>query len=206
MTNYYNYLYTNQLDLNLDDMHNTNVYMHNLILNEFYSENEDTHTYPWASTKTTKVYGSYNLFLYPFTEYYKLYKSIRDMFYEVAKPTEPYYLQAWLNVYETGEYLDWHTHAEGKDPDTHWHGFYCADVETERSYTLYEIPPAEGIIKIDSVDNLLVMGKCGDLHKTSEWSSDSPRVSIAFNIIPLSGFDFYDSDERPILNHFIPLL
>ena len=198
MTNYHNYLYTKQLDLNLDDMHNANVCMHDIIMKNFYNDT-DGHAYSGAAAKTTKVYDRYNVFLYPYHAYYNLYNSIKNMFYEVAEPTEPHYMQAWLNVYESGEYIDWHGHWDAQFKA--WHGFYCADVETESSHTLYKIPCTKDIIKINSVNNLLVLGKSeNDKHKSSEWHSSHPRVTIAFDIIPLSKIS-----ESEMINHYIPI-
>ena len=217
MTNYYNRLWTKHLNLNLDNMHISNVRMHRLILDKFYTDDESKQSYVWpTSPLSTKVFWNYNVFLYPHAEYYELFNEIKTMFYEIAKPTEPHYIQAWLNVYEAGQYLAWHKHCDDKDKeDACWHGFYCADVETEPSQTLYKLSTfTEDVVKIDSSNNLLVMGRAGHIHKTSEWhSSDNPRVTIAFNIIPRSGLNMSELKNQDggihreyLLNNYVPIL
>lgn len=198
MKNYYNYLYTKKLNLNLNDIHESNVRMNQIVMECFY-EDSLNNNYMSKAAKTTKVFDRYNVFLYPFKGYHELFTSTQKMFHEVANPQEPHYIQAWLNVYQKGDFIDWHSHWDADKKV--WHGFYCADVETQDSHTLYRIPGVEEELKIDSVNNLLVLGKSeNDEHKSSEWNVDHPRVTIAFDIIP-----YWALQNGGPLNHYIPI-
>lgn len=188
-----NYVYEKILDLNLSEVQYSCMQMNDLILQHFTPSD-----YDHRSPITTKSFLQYNVFLYPFKQYHELFFAIRDFFYEIRKPKEPHYLQAWLNVYRKGEYVDWHDHwPAGLDV---WHGFYCADVESEFSYTTYKLPMLDYTIDIKSVNNKLVLGKSeDDKHKSSEWNNDNPRITIAFDIVPARVLK-----DIPI-NHYIPI-
>jgi hypothetical protein len=53
-------------------------------------------------------------------------------------------------------------------------------------------------LTIPSKEGLLVIGRSnGDLHKSSEWLGDKPRVTLAFDISPIESINFK-------INHYIP--
>ena len=195
MNSYYEYLYTKKLNLNLEEIRNSSVRMYNFI-NEYIHE-DGLEQYGGRASKPTLIFKQYNVFLYPYNQFYELFHEIKDAFKFLSKPTEPHYMQAWINVYQRGEYIDWHNHwLAGMGV---WHGFYCVDVEREPSHTLYDLPGRDEIIQIDSYDNLLVIGKSeDDKHKSSEWNNEHPRVTIAFDIVPAKHIDWG-------LNHWIPV-
>ena len=57
-------------------------------------------------------------------------------------------------------------------------------------------------VKIESKDNLLVIGKSdNDKHRSSVWNQDTPRITIAFDILPVSSI----YKEFNTLNHWIPI-
>ena len=66
----------------------------------------------------------------------------------------------------------------------------------------HKIPLTEQVVEIDSYNNLLVIGKSDrDMHKTSDWDNpDVPRVTIAFDILPLATVPAFNE-----INHWIPL-
>ena len=95
-----------------------------------------------------------------------------------------YVLKGWLNVYRTGENIDWHDHWLA--PAKVWHGFYCVGVEEQPSATLYKIPNVPEVT-VPSKDGLLVVGKSeNDLHKSTIWTGKNPRITIAFDIVPIT--------------------
>lgn len=195
-TNFENYLYTKKLNLNLDKMHFSWREMYGVIRDNFYGKEEH---YGGQATMTTKLFSQYNCFMYPMYEFHELYEEIRQCFHEVYGGNDKHYIQCWLNVYKKGEFIDWHTHWQAETNS--WHGFYCADVG-EDSYTDYKIPLNGEIkeIRVKSENNLLVLGKSeNDTHRSSEWTHDSPRVTLAFDIVPR------DYVGTQWLNHWVPI-
>jgi hypothetical protein len=188
MNNIENYLYTKSLDLDLLKYKVIADQMTDFISKNFVSNDRDYQDNNIATS--TKLFSQYNLLLYPYPGMHKLYSAIQKMFYECAGryyhndiPDQYYYVQAWLNCYKKGQYLNWHGHS----PPEHraWHGFFCVDVEPGSS-TTYRLPGRSDDVVVESKDNLLVMGpSAGDVHKSSEWPfSDRPRITIAFDIVP----------------------
>lgn len=196
ITNYHDYLYTKTLNLDLTGIKASCLEMHDIVMKNF------SHLpggYPQKDLKSTHVFNQYNVFMYPLNQFYELYIEIQRMYREVSKSTEPMYMQSWLNFYEKGQYIDWHGHW-GSGPES-VHGFYCVDVEPD-SYTSYRFPIDNDMKHVDvqGTNNLLVMGKTdGDQHRSSEWTQDYPRITIAYDIVP--------KKHVPIkmLNHWIPL-
>jgi hypothetical protein len=197
------YVYTTQLDLDLADQRHSARLMYEYIASNF-SPNGKT-DYPIKSTTTTKLYAQYNYFMYPNPGSHELYEKIKETFYKCLGPSkEKFYMQAWLNVYRTGEFIDWHGHWPAEFES--WHGFYCVDVEPD-SFTTYRvfgrIPEQEDIV-VPSRDNLLVMSRSdGDVHRSSEWTNpNKARITIAFDIVPMS--KLYDrKNYEP--NHWVPI-
>ena len=149
-------------------------------------------------SKTTASYSRYNLLSFPIESFQNLYHNMVPVI-KPQLPKETHVVQCWLNVFRGNEFINWHNH---------WikemrviHGFYCVNVTP--SFTEYKfdhIP--EQIIKIESKEGLLVFGKSdGDLHRSSPWQNyDIPRVTIAFDIVPVSVMGRFQI--RP--NHYLP--
>ncbi|AEG02035.1 hypothetical protein [Methylomonas methanica] len=195
--NYFDYLYTKSLSLNTGEIQASGKKLYELIAKNFFEEG--VNHYGGHATMTTGPYEKYNVLMYPYPQIHELYGDIRAFFHEVANPSEPYFIQAWLNVYQKREFIRWHRHwPAGLNV---WHGFYCADVETEPSHTEYKFPLMNQTTTIASKNNLLVMGKSdNDRHRSSEWNSDRPRVTIAFDIVPARHINPSNN-----LNHWIPI-
>jgi predicted RNA binding protein YcfA (HicA-like mRNA interferase family) len=113
-------------------------------------------------------------------------------------PDEQFYIQCWLNFYRKGEFIDWHAHW---DPHyKSWHGFYC--VSGKGSHTTYKLPPDhKKEVVIPTVMNQIVLSKSdGDIHRSSDWKEDYPRITIAFDIVPGKMIS-----ESRWINHWIPI-
>ena len=195
--NYFDYLYTKKLDLRTDIIMQSCRMMDDYLNEHFYDAPK---SYVDASAPfSTKVYSTYNIFLYPLPGLYELFQEIKISYREFSENKAPAYVRGWLNVFNKGEMLDWHTHFNPQDQA--WHGYYCVNVEPD-SMTQYKIPLTEQVVEIDSYNNLLVMGKSDrDMHKTSDWDNpDVPRVTIAFDILPLATVPAFNE-----INHWIPL-
>ena len=149
-------------------------------------------------SKTTASYIQYNLLSFPIESFQNLYHNMVSVI-KPCLPKETHVLQCWLNVFRGGEFIDWHSHRDKKYKVIH--GFYCVNVTP--SFTEYKFKhiPNE-IFKIESKEGLLVFGKSNDdIHRSSPWNNPSvPRISIAFDIIPLSTFS--KKHIRP--NYFLP--
>jgi hypothetical protein len=181
-------------------------------------ENELTKVFPLVDTSiygccTTVYHDRYNLFSFPCEQLSELYMNMARSFGEILRPGK-YYIRSWVNLFDKGKNIDWHSHWNAKYKT--YHGFYCVNTEGEHeSYTDYAVPAliGEQICRIKSTDGLCVIGKSeSDQHRSSEWLNDNGyRVTIAFDIIPLEAlrpeerFTHIDINKE-FLHNFIPLL
>jgi hypothetical protein len=191
-----NYVYTTKLDLNLAGIKDSTQKIYDLVKKEWSDCGKD---FTGQSTLTTQVYTRYNLLMYPLFGFHDLYKGIQQTFRTIAETDEPHYIQCWLNVYNKGDYIQWHHHFPPNARS--WHGFFCVDTEPG-SYTSYRIPHLANEVNIPSEDNLIVISRsAGDEHKSSEWPfADRPRITIAFDILPQNNIWW-----NQWLNHWIPI-
>jgi len=197
------YVYTRKLDLDIKQQRK-NAHAIEKYVSAKYSSFPTT--YPGGSS-TTKYYSYYNYLTLGFVGMNKLYHTIQETFnacnthaWNGNPPDQEYYIQCWLNYYKKGEFIDWHGHLTPESRG--WHGFYCVDVEPNSS-TTYRLNGKE--LEIKSEDNLLVIGKSiDDVHRSSEWLEDKPRITVAFDISPVKNFDgVYEKDGR--VHCWIPL-
>lgn len=191
ITNVDDYLYVKRCSLDLDELKRSCQRLNDVIVENF----ADDVTYTPQLTLTTKLFARYNTLLYPYPEFYKLYHIIRDTFLELHESNE-HYIQCWLNLYNKGEFIDWHGHY----PSTYdsWHGYFCVD--SEPSVTSYVLPGGRKF-DVENIDNTLVIGKSeGDSHRTWPWPYDRTRITIAFDIVPR--WALINSKSK---NHWIPL-
>ncbi len=162
---------------------------------------------------TSYYHDNYNLFSFPCAQLSQLYTNMSASFGQILPPGA-YYIRCWVNLFDKGKNIDWHSHWDAKYKT--YHGFYCVNTEGEHeSYTDYAVPHLIGnkICRITSADGLCVIGKSErDQHRSSEWLNDGKyRVTIAFDIIPLAAlrpeerFTHIDI-KREFISNFIPLL
>ena len=200
---YSNFIYTRKVDLDLEELRSTSHFMYQFIKDNFQDDGSD---FDGQHTVTEFLYNKYNLLLYPLPGLHNLYNAIKETFHSCnlnkygEEPYKDYYVQCWLNFYQKGQFIDWHTHGT-KDFDS-WHGFYCLDVEPDSS-TTYRVNDLQ--LEVKSEDNLLVLSRSGeDLHRSSEWHDDTrPRITIAFDIVP--AVKLVESGNHQNLNHWIPI-
>jgi hypothetical protein len=150
-------------------------------------------------SKTTASFRQYNLLSFPIESFQNLYHTMVSVI-KPCMPKETHVLQCWLNIFRGNEFIDWHHHWRKRYRAVH--GFYCVNVTP--SYTEYKFEHSPGsTYKVESKEGLLVFGKSdGDIHRSSPWQDlNTPRVTIAFDIIPVSTLLAVDR-ERP--NHFLP--
>lgn len=193
------YIITTKLNLNLDEIKASCHKMQDIIDKHFkekilavdYTEEEGK-----LSPLTTQGFELYNLLMYGFDGFHSLYFEIQKLFQQFNQTDEKYYIQCWLNIYKTGNFVDWHDHYPPRS--NAWHGFFCVDCEPSK--TTYQLPNLAETVDIISENNLLVLSKSnGDRHRTWPWEhKDRDRVTIAFDIVPAS----YTGE---FLNHWIPI-
>ena len=149
-------------------------------------------------SKTTASFKRYNLLSFPIESFQNLYHNMVSMI-KPRLPNKTHVIQCWLNVFRGNEYIDWHGH--WKRERQVLHGFYCVHVTPSFTEYKFEHLPHQ-VFKIESKESLLVFGKSdGDLHRSSSWQNyNTPRITIAFDIIPVSTLD--NTQVRP--NHYLP--
>lgn len=194
---YGDYVYTRLLDLDIKTLQKSSYDIRDNIYKKF---NVDKNTSP-NQAMLASVFQSYNLLMYPYPGFHGLYTEISKLFHEVNDITDlDYYIQCWINFYDKGQFIDWHTHRN--KPAKAWHGFYCVDCEPSR--TSYKLESGE-LLDIISKNNLLVLSKSGgDVHRTWPWEGETPRITIAFDIVPQFKLD---PTTCPIdyTNHWVPI-
>lgn len=192
-----NYIYTKLLDLDVEEIKKSSYDMRNKLYQKF---KVDTDTSP-NQAMLSSIFQKYNLLMYPYKGFHDLYTEIAKLFHEINDDrSHQYYMQCWVNFYHKGQFIDWHQH-RNKSAKA-WHGFYCVDCEP--SHTSYKLEDGN-IVDIHSKNNLLVISKSGgDVHRTWPWQGDTPRITIAFDIVPQFKLD---PNTCPIdyTNHWIPV-
>tara|TARA_R110000823_G_scaffold265167_1_gene385135 strand:- start:48 stop:656 length:609 start_codon:yes stop_codon:yes gene_type:complete len=148
---------------------------------------------------TTKLFQQYNLLSFPKHSFHEVYSFIKECVDNLPlEPGDRHHIQCWLNVYtKNSPNLLWHGHWKSKYEV--WHGFFCASVP-EPSGTTYRLPTEKEDLYIPSVEGKMVIGKSdGDVHKSTTHSHESPRITIAFDIVPCR----FLHNRGP--NHWIPI-
>jgi hypothetical protein len=81
--------------------------------------------------------------------------------------------------------------------DGRWHGYVA--VNAEPSKTIYK-DNDNNITEIENQNGFITLSPAGFYHRTTEWEKDSPRITIAFDVIKREQID-------PLLiNRWIPIL
>jgi len=160
---------------------------------------------PWESSKSisTVKWREYNVFQFYTSEIYDLYLSVRDMvqeaceYYDLDFKNEKFMLQGWFNInYAKKGKLDWHDHGPHGAPN--FHGYYCVNAEPSQTY--YNVFGNE--IINNNKNNRAILSEMGHHHAMADWDWDGPRITIAYDIIPLRDLmKFNEGNEQ----HWIPL-
>lgn len=152
------------------------------------SKVDDTKDY-WLKSQSTSTikWREYNVFQFYNFEIYNLYNAVRETvkeacdYYEIDYDAQQFMIQGWFNVnYNKKGKLDWHDHGPHGAPN--FHGYYC--VKAEPSTTYYKINNVHEVDNINK-DNRLVISEMGHPHAMADWDWDGPRITIAYDIVPL---------------------
>lgn len=183
------YLWTEQTN----SLDNQKIYETSLQLELFLKKSFNYSEVEPKKIWTTEIFSMYNIFTYPDEELLKLYQLLVKTIKPYLDKNIEYMIQAWLNVYQKDEFIPWHGHWP---PNTGvWHGYYCVNVS--ESITSYKLD--NKVYQVYNNDGLIVIGRSGrDNHQSSPWTQDKPRVTIAYDIIPVQ------SITRRGINHYLP--
>lgn len=143
---------------------------------------------PWdnSNSESTINWNRYNVFQIYDPNIHTLFRAVRDMAMEASKHygldfiKEQYMIQGWFNInYSHSGKLDWHEH--GGEGAPYFHGYYC--VNAEPSVTHYRVFDKE--IENHNKNNRAILSETGHPHAMGDWDWDGPRITIAYDVIPL---------------------
>jgi hypothetical protein len=159
-----------------------------------------------SQSRSTIKWQDYNVFQFYNEDIYDLFINIRNTlkeacdYYDVDYYKEKFLIQGWFNVnYNKKGKLDWHDHGPSGAP--FFHGYYC--VKAEPSRTHYRINNADEVININK-DNRLILSEMGHPHAMADWEWDGPRITIAYDIIPLR--TLVNPNRGVVEQHWFPLI
>lgn len=159
----------------------------------------------WLSSDSVSTikWREYNVFQFYHPSIYKLYKNISETikeaceYYEVDFDKQEYMVQGWFNInYNNSGKLDWHDHGGPYAP--YFHGYYC--VNAEPSVTYYRVFDKE--TDNHNKNNRMIVSEMGHPHAMGSWDWEGPRVTIAYDIVPLKSLIANKAEPQ----HWIPLL
>ena len=140
-----------------------------------------------SGSKSTSNWNNYNAFQFYHPAIHKLFSAVKSMtieaceYYKIDFEKEQYMIQGWFNVnnIKKGK-LNWHDH--GGDGAPHFHGYYC--VKAEPSNTFYKVFE-EDVTNINK-NNRAILSETGHPHAMGDWSWEGPRITLAYDVSPLS--------------------
>jgi hypothetical protein len=178
-----------QIDINnLDALESLLLSQYKRIENgEVVKQKLNDHT-PWddSGSITTMNWNKYNVFQFYDENIHTLFRAVKDMTVDACEHygldfvQEQFMVQGWFNVnYNHIGKLDWHEH--GGDGAPYFHGYYC--VKAEPSVTHYRVFEKE--IENHNRNNRAILSETGHPHAMGDWDWDGPRITIAYDVIPL---------------------
>jgi hypothetical protein len=163
---------------------------------------------PWISSGSlsTVKWTEYNVFQFYDDQVHTLYKNVSDMvkeacvYYDIDFDSQKYYIQGWFNINHShvGK-LSWHDHGGPYAP--FFHGYYS--VSAEPSITHYKLFNDDSmIVENHNINNRAIVSEMGQPHAMGDWDWEGPRITIAYDIVPLS---LLQSNNNIVQQHWIPL-
>jgi hypothetical protein len=198
---------TNDLDKLSDFLHQKYSEIENAELLGISKVNSNGQEY-WleSGSVSTVKWREYNVFQFYNEEIYNVFLAIKETmieaceYYGIDFNKQKYMVQGWFNINhnKTGK-LDWHDHGGPWAP--HFHGYYC--VKAEPSSTFYKIDNKDHqVFENKNIDNRLIISEMGHPHAQGNWDWDGPRITLAYDIVPLSSLISSKAQEQ----HWIPLI
>jgi hypothetical protein len=163
----------------------------------------DQEIWKQSNSVSTMKWRQYNVFQFHIPGIRKLYDAISDMvheacdYYELDFDAQQYMMQGWFNInYAHNGKLDWHDHSPQGAPN--FHGYYS--VSAEPSVTHYVT--FDNHVENHNVNNRAILSEMGHPHAMGDWDWDGPRITVAYDVIPLDGLVRDGMDQE---QHWIPL-
>ena len=157
-----------------------------------------------SNSVSTMKWRQYNVFQFHSTGIYNLYKAIRSMtveacdYYGLDFDKEQFMVQGWFNITHTGKgKLDWHDHGPNGAPN--FHGYYSVSAEPSTTHYLVFDKETEN----NNINNRAVLSEMGHPHAMADWDWEGPRITIAYDIIPLRDLQKFAMNQE---QHWIPLV
>jgi hypothetical protein len=156
-----------------------------------------------SNSISTMKWRQYNVFQFNLPEIYNLYKEVGSMvreaceYYEIDFDSQQFMLQGWFNINTSGNgKLDWHEH--GSEGAPFFHGYYAVKAEPSETHYLTTSGPKVNVNK----NNRAVLSEMGHPHAMGDWDWSGPRITVAYDIIPLKNLMQQGFKEE---QHWIPL-
>lgn len=153
-----------------------------------------------VSAPTTKLGNFYNIFKFDNQNILSLLNALRSATIEASEyygfnyDEQHYMINGWYNVDYRVEIAGvvspikkpshFHDHMNGTGAPV-FHGYYC--VNAEPSTTYYKIGGIDGeLFENINKNNRAIVSETGHPHGRDDWHNDKPRITIAYDICPLS--------------------
>lgn len=156
-----------------------------------------------SNSVSTMKWRQYNVFQFHIIGIRKLYDAISEMvteacdYYNIDKKSQQYMLQGWFNINTAGNgKLGWHDHADSGAPL--FHGYYS--VSAEPSQTHYRVFDEYKVN--ENKNNRALLSEMGHPHTMGDWEWEGPRITVAYDIVPLSGLIKNNMHQE---QHWVPL-
>ena len=181
----------------LIDIYKKMKMMYKIDENDYFVESNSISTIKWKE---------YNIFQFNNVEIYDLLKDIKELseevfyYYKINPKKERYIIQGWFNInHKDSGKLDWHRHVDiSEDTYRDFHGYYGVNIDD--SSTLYQ--SGDLLVENKNKNNRIVMANSYHQHCMGNWSWDQPRISVAYDLMPLS--KAIDKNVDP--QHWFPLI
>lgn len=177
-------IYTEYIDINTKELKKILIEIQEEVLLKCLNMNVP-HCKFGTGSKITNLYRFYDLTERKEPLIQELFSKIKEIINKKWEETKNLYMHAWVNIHRKGENLHWHGHNRyEKKPCVH--GYFC--VEAEPSQTIYVFGGQDDIIEVNNKNNCLVTSYCQNrfLHKVTKWEQDYERVTVGFNMVPLT--------------------
>jgi hypothetical protein len=168
------------------------------------TELKDNEYWKSSNSVSTMKWREYNVFQFHIPQIHNLFNAISQMtkeacdYYSIDFYQQQYMLQGWFNInYTKKGKLDWHDHGPWGAPN--FHGYYC--VNAEPSITYYKT--FDKTVENHNKNNRAILSEMGHPHAMADWDWEGPRITVAYDVIPLSGLI---KDGMHQEQHWIPLI
>lgn len=168
--------------------------------------NDELDIFTYSKSLSTQKSREYNAFQMYYPWMHDLYSAVVDMtreacdYYGFDYNSEYWLAQAWFNINskEKGGRLGWHDHIGPGVDIPAFHGYFA--VNAEPSETHYLINDEEKINY--NKNNRAILSMVGFPHAMAPWQWEGERITIAYDILPMSILMQKDQLEAAKLGRF----